>query len=81
MTAADTEKVRRALAAFDQAVAAREAFREQYYDDEVGEPSYGYEVGEPSCGYAKWDESMFDYALNIAEAGEHLADAIREVIA
>lgn len=63
--------VRRALAIFQSAVERRESFRADNYDDEVG---------EPSCGYAKWDESMFDFALDIAEAGEHLAEAVEEVL-
>lgn len=65
------DELRKALAAFNALVDRREVFRADNYDDEVG---------EPSCGYRKWDESMTDYALDIAEAGEHLADTVTKFL-
>lgn len=36
--------------------------------------------GEPNCGYPRWDEAMSDYARDLSDDGERLADAIDDAL-
>lgn len=38
------------------------------------------EGGDPLCGYTDWDEYMTDINYDLADAGEILAEAIREAL-
>lgn len=38
------------------------------------------EGDEPLCGYDRWDSYMTDINYDLADAGEILADAIREAL-
>ncbi|AFV51211.1 hypothetical protein First_0081 [Mycobacterium phage First] len=71
MTIGSIDKVRTALAGFQKLVESREKALDEYRDEhgEVREDEY--------LGY---DETRTDYALDLEEAGEHLAAAIAEAL-
>ncbi|SKG76491.1 Uncharacterised protein [Mycobacteroides abscessus subsp. bolletii] len=64
-----TEAVREALAAIRDELNRRAKFAETNDTD-----------GEPLCGYEAWDEKHADFNERLAERGEHLADAVTEMI-
>lgn len=63
------ESVRTALAAFNEQLEHKYEFIEANGTD-----------GEPLCGYDDWDENIADHDERLAELGEHLADAVAEMI-
>ncbi|AXH46818.1 hypothetical protein SEA_ACOLYTE_75 [Mycobacterium phage Acolyte] len=71
MTIGDIEKLQRALDSFQKLVDARDKALDQYRDEDG-------EVIESE--YRGYDETRTDYALDLEEAGEHLAETVREVI-
>lgn len=64
-----TESVGAALAAIKEELAHKHEFIEK---NETG--------GDPLCGYDDWDEMHADFNERLAELGEHLADAMTEMI-
>ncbi|QGJ90603.1 hypothetical protein KIY81_gp12 [Mycobacterium phage Bugsy] len=71
MTIGGIDKVRSALTAFQKLVDSREKALDEYRDEDS-------EVIEHE--YRAFDETRFDYALDLEEAGEHLASAIAEAL-
>ncbi|SKV09250.1 Uncharacterised protein [Mycobacteroides abscessus subsp. abscessus] len=63
------EALRAALAAFRQVEQQQQVFIEENDTD-----------GEPRCGYAYWDEKRADHLERLAERGEHLADAVEDML-
>ncbi|WKW87293.1 hypothetical protein SEA_CHARGERPOWER_78 [Mycobacterium phage Chargerpower] len=70
MTIGDIEKLQSVLANWDEIATRKQAFVEKNSPD----------GDEPICGYQEWDETLTDFNYDLADAGEFLADAIREVI-
>ncbi|QGJ90975.1 hypothetical protein SEA_BIANCATRI92_77 [Mycobacterium phage BiancaTri92] len=71
MTIGGIEQVRSALDRFQRLVNAREKALDEYRDEDG-------EVIESE--YRGYDETRTDYALDLEEAGEHLAEAIAEAL-
>jgi len=60
-----------ALKGFKEAQKERDSFVDEHSDSDGD---------EPDCGYPKWDEAMADFNVGLADAGEHLADAIETTL-
>ncbi|QKY78869.1 hypothetical protein KINGCYRUS_79 [Mycobacterium phage KingCyrus] len=71
MTVGAIDGVKRALDSFQKLVAAREKALDEYRNEDG-------EVNE--YDYRDYDETRTDYALDLEEAGEHLAAAIAEAL-